>query len=1256
MSQSLAGFDDEPDISYDWNIFVLMAKQFGKTWWGEQWLKSLAHIDFSNRLPRGATYARKGSVATLSIDENVIEAKVKGSLPRPYHVTIKIPRFSPDEVSKLVSAIAGKPVIISKLLNRELDPALLQIAAHSGLKVFPDRWRDFAMACSCPDSAVPCKHLAAVIYKVSEEIDNNPLLVFRLHGVDLQDELRKEHIYIVKDHAPIPSLKDLLGVTPEKAKGGAGKQEVAPVFVGTTGGALTGSLDFSALAPLTDALIRLLPNDPVFYTYGGNFRDKYALMLQKAVRTAAWVVEGKAGLESLMEERVPARGRGRKSQRVVRDLPTLKPHTVVELSLSLNHEAEATLNDTGERIPVPRLLALLWEIPPDRLADYQPSVAALRAALLLALNLLANGAVVPRLFVLASGSYGIRWLPALLSKEVRAVAERLEPLMPPGIMTMDNQCLQVGASVGLLPVLLGALMSSFTDDAATDRFLEIFFKGGSYRFDKAGETALPGGISTWLQRYYIAQGIYRPSIIVDERKDGRFQVNIHIGRKDKPMGNQDALKNVLTLKKFEKDRFAILPAVTQLSSFIPGLDGYINSGGEEEIIMETKSFTPFLLQVVPAIRLLDVPVLLPRALQHILRPRASVRVKTTSGERTGFLRLDKLLDFDWQVAMGNDVIGPDEFKKLMKSSEGLIKYKTGYIYVSPEDLEKLQRQLDSSRQLSTFELLRSALAEEYKGAHVVLTKEVRNLIGRITAQVQVPSPRKLEATLRPYQERGFSWIHRNAQLGFGSVLADDMGLGKTIQVIATLLKYKEEKSLDTQKVLVVAPTGLLTNWLAELEKFGPSLRCRLYHGAERKLGAEDNFDILLTSYGTVRRDAAELKKVKWKALVIDEAQNIKNHETAQTKAIKSIPAGNFIAMSGTPVENRLSELWSIMDFCNRGFLGSLKDFRESFAIPIQNRNDAEAAERLKKITAPFLMRRLKSDKSIISDLPDKLEMDAFCHLTKEQAGLYKKTLEEAMDTINGLDTNQKKSLFLRQGLVLQMVLALKQICNHPTQFLKNQVLDPSLSGKTEMLFDELETILDAGEKVLVFTQFTEMGSLLKSFIGARFGDEPLFYHGGCTLKQRREMVETFQHNPADKIFLLSLKAAGTGLNLTAASHVIHYDLWWNPAVEAQATDRAYRIGQKSNVMVHRFITKDTFEERINEMIQGKKRLANMTVAAGENWIGNMSNGIERSIPARVVSKRSIKPERADPKKVVETKPADMVEVRGKDRHRPARHP
>ncbi|MNK19727.1 RNA polymerase-associated protein RapA [compost metagenome] len=312
-------------------------------------------------------------------------------------------------------------------------------------------------------------------------------------------------------------------------------------------------------------------------------------------------------------------------------------------------------------------------------------------------------------------------------------------------------------------------------------------------------------------------------------------------------------------------------------------------------------------------------------------------------------------------------------------------------------------------------------------------------------------------------------------------------------------------------------------------------------------------------------------------------------------------------MSGTPVENRLTELWSIMDFCNRGFLGTLPEFKETFATPIQNQNDAVAANRLKLITGPFLLRRLKSDKSIISDLPDKIEMDSFSQLTQEQTSLYEKTLHKAIDAIKEIETVDQKSLFKRQGLVLQMILALKQICNHPTQFLKNNVLDPSLSGKMELLFDKLESIVESNEKVLIFTQFTEMGNLLKHFITERFGEAPLFYHGGRSIKQRKEMVDTFQTNHADKIFILSLKAAGTGLNLTAASHVIHFDLWWNPAVEAQATDRAYRIGQKNKVMVHRFITKDTFEERINEMIQSKKTLADLTVGAGENWIGNMSN-------------------------------------------------
>jgi SNF2 family DNA or RNA helicase len=566
-----------------------------------------------------------------------------------------------------------------------------------------------------------------------------------------------------------------------------------------------------------------------------------------------------------------------------------------------------------------------------------------------------------------------------------------------------------------------------------------------------------------------------------------------------------------------------------------------------------------------------------------------------------------LFSFDWQVAIGDTVMDEAEFKKLLSKSEGLIKYKSQYIYVDQQDLQKIYSHFANTQELSAFQMLRAALSGEYLGSAISLTDEVKELIKELTNFNEVALPKGIQAQLRPYQHRGFSWMYRNSKIGFGSVLADDMGLGKTLQVITTLLKYKEDGLLEQEKVLVVAPTGLLTNWQTEIEKFAPTLKAKIYHGTKRRIVKEDEFDVLISSYGIVRSDATELKKKKWYSLVIDEAQNIKNSNTDQAKAIKTISASHFIAMSGTPVENRLSELWSIMDYSNRGLMGNSKEFDEIYGNPIQQYNDVAVAELLKKVTAPFMMRRLKSDKNIISDLPDKIEMDCYSVLAKEQASLYEKTLQKAMSDIEAITGSDSKALFVRQGLVLQMILALKQICNHPTQFLKNKIMDASLSGKMDLLFDKLDSIVESGEKVLIFSQFTEMGNLPKHFITERYKEEPLFYHGGCNLKQRKEMVTSFQENRADKIFLLSLKAAGTGLNLTAANHVIHYDLWWNPAVEAQATDRAYRLGQKSNVMVHRFITKNTFEERINDMIQAKKALAEMTVSAGENWIGNLSN-------------------------------------------------
>lgn len=1173
-----------------------MPVQFGKTWWGEQWLQSLSNIDYDNRLPRGGTYARKGAVTSIKIDQNNITAKVAGSRPKPYNVTIIIPPFFEDDIKKLIKAIALKPVVISKLLNRELDPEILTIAEQCGLKVFPKQWTDFKMQCSCPDWAVPCKHLAAVVYKVSAEIDNNPFLAFSLHRVDLPLELKKENIHIQRQgNNDIPLLKNLL--FPEKLKS-AGKKLASDTTAPTESNFQ--KLNFASLTPVHEPLIELLADAPVFYQNPGNFREKYALTLRKVIRNAERVIQGKKSMDDYITP-----GKGRPEDGLINH------HTTAVVQISASNIPQIITGAEPKPTQLLFFLSELWHIPVAAMQNYQPSVRALKNSFLLAVNLIANGAVVPQFIQLEKGSFAIRWLPAMLSKPVRMLVQQLQQMLPAEIIQYSAQTdafIDHQSAIQLLSVWLNILVQRLSESGQSDIFLGLFFDNFKYSFNGPGEQALSGGIHQWLQRYFFTQGKFKPEIVVEELQGGKFLVAVGVNEINSALTKATSLRDVLTLTQFEPQKFEILQSLTQLSSFIPGLDHYINTRGDELMVMDLPNFTPFLMKAIPAIQLLDINILLPKALQHILKPKATVRVKQKAVKGKGFMRLDRLLDFDWQIAIGDHVVSEDEFKKLLNQSEGLIKYKTSYIYVSAADLEKLHKHFSSSKTLSPFEILRTALSNDYFGAKITLTDEVKSLIKELTSPNDVPLPKEIKATLRPYQHRGFSWMYRNTQIGFGSVIADDMGLGKTLQVITTLLKYKEEKALVKEKALVIAPTGLLSNWQAELEKFASSLTFKVHHGPNRRLDKIDsNFDVMITSYGIVRSDADQLKKLKWHVVITDEAQNIKNNETAQSKAVKSIPANTFIAMSGTPVENRLTELWSIMDFCNRGFLGNVKDFKENFANPIENQNDIAVADKLKAVTAPFMMRRLKSDKSIISDLPDKIEIDSYGTLTKEQTSLYEKTLEKALQDIEQISVSDQQSLFVRQGLVLQMILALKQICNHPTQFLKNNVLEAAQSGKIELLFDKLESIVESNEKVLIFTQFTEMGKLLQHFISEKFKETPLFYHGGCSVKQRKEMVENFQNNVADKIFILSLKAAGTGLNLTAANHVIHYDLWWNPAVEAQATDRAYRIGQKSNVMVHRFITKGTFEERINEMIQNKKQLANITISSGESWIGNLNN-------------------------------------------------
>jgi SNF2 family DNA or RNA helicase len=488
--------------------------------------------------------------------------------------------------------------------------------------------------------------------------------------------------------------------------------------------------------------------------------------------------------------------------------------------------------------------------------------------------------------------------------------------------------------------------------------------------------------------------------------------------------------------------------------------------------------------------------------------------------------------------------------------------------------------------------------------------EARGWIADVLARLEnrdtiepLPVPSGFEGELRPYQERGYAWLRFLRRWGLGACLADDMGLGKTVQTLALIL-HDREKPEDRAPVLLVCPTSVIGNWQREAARFTPDLEVMVHHGGARGRGkalrkTAFKHDVVITSYALLQRDVTALDAVPWKGVVLDEAQNIKNPETKQARAARALTAGYRIALTGTPVENNVGDLWSIMEFLNPGLLGTQTDFKRRFFVPIQASRDVQAIERLKALTGPFILRRLKSDKTIIADLPEKMEMKVYCNLTREQGSLYAAVVDEAMETLTAADGIR------RRGVVLATLSKLKQVCNHPAQFLGDNSTVPGRSGKLARLVEMLEEVLEAGERALVFTQFSEMGEIIKSHLQETFGEEVLFLHGGVPRAKRDRMVKRFQDAGAS-VFLLSLKAGGTGLNLTAANHVFHFDRWWNPAVEDQATDRAFRIGQTRGVQVHKFLCLGTLEEKIDEMIERKKEVASAIVGAGEAWLTELT--------------------------------------------------
>ena len=577
--------------------------------------------------------------------------------------------------------------------------------------------------------------------------------------------------------------------------------------------------------------------------------------------------------------------------------------------------------------------------------------------------------------------------------------------------------------------------------------------------------------------------------------------------------------------------------------------------------------------------------------------------------------LDALVDFDWRVAVGDALLSPHEFEELAARQIPLVEIRGEWVLLDRENLEKARRLLDRrpGGRTTLGELLRLAGGLDGEREDVLVDAVGgEGWIGRLLdpeiARREIAGftpPRGLTGTLRPYQMRGVGWLRFLLSRGLGACLADDMGLGKTIQFLAALLAARDAGERIGPSLLV-CPTSVAENWVREAERFAPQLRVVVHHGAGRASGEAfsrllTEVDLLVTTYALVHRDRALLSGITWEYLALDEAQNVKNPSAAQSRAARSLRAHRRAALTGTPVENRLAELKSIFDFLNPGLLGTDEAFRRNFALPIERHNDPAASARLRHVTGPFLLRRAKTDPGVVPDLPEKIETKELVGLTREQAALYRATTRSLLSGIG------RANRCSRKAKVLLLLLRLKQICDHPALFLGDGRRD-GRSAKIARLLEMCEETLAEKSPALLFTQFAEMGHLLVADLKERFGCEVLFLHGAVPRHTRTEMVRRFQEDEdPPPFFVLSLRAGGTGLNLTRASHVFHVDRWWNPAVEEQATDRAFRIGQTEHVQVHKFVCKGTLEERIDRMIEEKKALARSIVGAGEQWIATLSD-------------------------------------------------
>jgi uncharacterized Zn finger protein/superfamily II DNA or RNA helicase len=1183
-------------------------KTRSKSWWGREWLSVIENLN-EDRVNDDESYSNPFKITDFKYQNGKITAKVAENRSTYYITELSLEAFTEKQLEILAEILASSSLIHGDLALGKLPTILNTELLENGINLFPISWEDIKSKCNCPAPISPCVHQSELFYMIGSELDKDPSLLLKLRGVpesflNAESQVEKRTLAsLIESILKEGTVSEPLSLKLRKT----GDHEDLSLNAGNEV-VQRSQRDYNQ--PLNNLefdsrlWLSLLSDNPSFDT-ASNFkiflRDLYNSAALKADTLYKPVHKNKAD--------------GDKKTKI-RDWQQFD-----DLEISFN--AKATSYESLFDFSVDLRDLLKCSLNQD-LNLISPRLAFTLLLIQTAIYIIKLGLYSPELLFKNEQVFQIRYIPIFNNTSLSQRLSFLKTLYPDDLIKNSQanngaegssnflkSCLMNELLSFLVTVLLKKLTRNLKVLAMTP-LKTAFLTNAEFIPSSYADEAVAKSLSNWLARFYIQGDEIKPLIRLEEQSlEASFKLHVDVTNTSK-FPNEIVSLESFTVKVPEQCPSAYRQ-LNLIQEYVPEIKQVLATEGKAAPTLNINQVSSLLANAKNILSVLGVNILVPRALQKILKPKLTVKVNSSSSQSSNAFLIEQALSFSYEIALGESKISLGEFKKLVKSSSGLVKFNNDYVMFNPKEIASLfKRALEALPQIETvLDALHYGLAGKVNGLDFSSDVVIDNLIKSINkTETEISLPKNLEATLRPYQERGFEWLYINYQNRLGSCLADDMGLGKTLQVLTLLLKIRQENAeravCEQPPSLVICPTSLIGNWFKESSKFTPDLKAAVYHGSKRNLDYE-GMDLVITSYGILRQDIAKFSEREWNLLIIDEAQNIKNHETKQARAIKALKAKNYIAMSGTPVENNLSELWSIFDFINPRYLRSIKDFTNEYSIPIEKYRDQEKIAQLKRVTSPFLLRRLKTDKSIIQDLPEKIINEQFVYLTKEQIALYQNVVNSALEQIAASEGIERK------GKIFKLITSLKQLCNHPSNYTKQEDYDFNLSGKAIKLIDILREILISREKALIFTQYTEMGDILLKMIQAELGSEALFYQGSLDRKRKDAMVEEFQNGYTKKIMIISLKAGGTGLNLTAANHVIHYDLWWNPAVENQATDRAFRIGQKKNVMVHRLISMGTFEEKINDLLKAKQQLADLSVSVGENWITEMSNEELRGI-------------------------------------------